>query len=203
MKVVNVHAKVNLDLCKGCKTCERVCPVYAVTVTREGKRVNVEIDHDLCVGCWNCEQRCPEHAIEMISCDPYTLSTDVSTFDYEQITQLCRKARFHPKQVVCYCTASRAEELAAAVLGGASSPDEVVRATGIGAGCGIECNQPILRFLEAAGKTFERRKGSYQWYGRTATAWDVPEDIRNKYPVFRFDGDREMFEKIVNAPVNK
>ncbi len=203
MKIVNVRAKVNLDLCKGCKNCERVCPVYAIEVTREGKQVNVEINDDLCVGCWTCEQRCPEHAIEMVSCEPFSLSTDIANFEYEQITELCRKARFHPKQIVCYCTASRAEELAAAVLGGASSPDAVVRATGIGAGCGIECNQPILRFLDAAGKTFERRKNSYQWYGRTTTAWDVPEDVRNMYPVFHFNGDREMFEKIINAPVHK
>lgn len=201
MKVVNVHASVNMDLCKGCKNCQHVCPVYAVKVTRKGKQVTVDVNEDLCVGCWNCEQRCPEHAIQMIPCEPYTLTTDVSLFDHGQIEDLCRKARFHPKQVVCYCTASRAEELAAAVLNGASSPDEIVRATGIGAGCGIECNQPILRFLEAAGKSFERPKDSYQWYGRTCTAWDVSEEVRKKYPVFRFDGDREMFEQIIDAPV--
>ncbi len=203
MKMVNVHARVNMDLCKGCRNCERVCPVYAVKVTREGKQVRVDINDGLCVGCWNCEQRCPEHAITMVSCEPYTLSTDVTSVDYDQVVELCRKARFHPKQVVCYCTASRAEELAAAILKGASSPDAVVRATGIGAGCGIECNQPILRFLEAAGKTFERRKKSYQWYGRTATAWEVPEEVRRKYPVFRFEEDLEMFETIVNSPVNR
>lgn len=201
MKVVSLHAKVNMDLCKGCKTCEMVCPVYAVTVTRNGKEFTVDIDEQRCVGCWNCEQRCPEHAIEMTPCEPYVLQTDVSQFDYAQIEELCRKARFHPKQAVCYCTACRAEELAAAILAGAKSPDEVVLATGAGAGCGIECNQPILRFLEAANITFERRKSSYQWYGRTVTAWDVPLDVRESYPVFRFDGDRQLFEKIINTPV--
>lgn len=203
MKTVSVHARVDMEMCKGCKNCEMVCPVYAVTVTREGKQVSVDIDENKCVGCWNCEQRCPEHAISMISCEPYDLTSDVSAFDYDRITELCRKARFHPKQVVCYCTASRAEELAAAVLGGAKTPDAVVLATGIGAGCGIECNQPIMRFLEAAGHSFERRKSSYQWYGRTATAWEVPQEIRTAYPVFRFDGDRELFERIIAAPVEK
>jgi len=190
-------------MCKGCKNCEMVCPVYAVKVTREGKQVSVHIDENKCVGCWNCEQRCPEHAISMAACEPYVLGTDVSAFDYDRIAELCRKAHFHPKQVVCYCTASRAEELAAAVLGGATTPDAVVLATGVGAGCGIECNQPVMRVLEAAGHSFDRPKSSYQWYGRTATAWEVPHAVREAYPVFRFDGDRELFERIVSAPVEK
>jgi NAD-dependent dihydropyrimidine dehydrogenase PreA subunit/bacterioferritin-associated ferredoxin len=203
MKTVSVHAKVDLERCKGCKTCEMVCPVFAVKVSRIDKQVAVTIDESKCVGCWNCEQRCPEKAIGMIPCEPYTLSVDVSQFDYDRIVDLCRKARFHPKQVVCYCTASRAEELAAAIMAGADSPDKLVLATGVGAGCGIECNQPIMRFLEAAGLSFERSKSSYQWYGRTITAWEVPDSVRTAFPVFRFDGDRELFERIINAPVKE
>jgi bacterioferritin-associated ferredoxin len=177
-----------------------VCPVYAITVKKKGE-VEVKIDENRCVGCWNCEQRCPEHAITMVPCEPYRLGTDVSPFDYKEIATLCRKAHFHPKQVVCYCTASRAEELAAAILAGAKTPDEVVLATGIGAGCGIECNQPIQRFLEAAGIRFERRKESYQWYGRTTTIWEISPVVRADYPTFRFEDDRELIDRIVNAPV--
>ena len=203
MKTVSVHARVDMELCKGCKTCEMVCPVYAVKMSRSGKQVSVVIDENKCVGCWNCEQRCPEHAIRMVPCEPYTLTTDVGQFDYGRIADLCRKAHFHPKQVVCYCTASRAEELAAAILAGASTPDTLVLATGVGAGCGIECNQPIMRFLEAAGLSFDRPKSSYQWYGRTVTAWEVPAAVRSAFPVFRFDGDRELFERIIDAPIEK
>ena len=201
MKVVNVHPKVDMDLCKGCKTCQMVCPVYAITVKKEAGAPHVDIDEEKCVGCWNCEQRCPEHAIEMVPCKPYVLQTDVSQFDYKDIEALCRKARFHPKQVVCYCTAGRAEELAAGILAGAKTPDELVRATGVGAGCGIECNQSIQRFLEAAGLNFERRKQSYQWYGRTATVWEVSEEVKDANPVFRFDDDRRILDSIVDASV--
>lgn len=201
MKIVNVHARVNMPLCKACKTCQMVCPVYAITVTRKEKEIQVKIDEEKCVGCWNCEQRCPEHAIEMAPCEPYSLETDISRFDYKDIEDLCRKARFHPKQLVCYCTASRAEELAAAILGGAGTPDAVVLATGIGSGCGIECNQTILRFLQAAGIEYERPKQSWQWYGRTITAWDVPSEVREEYPVFRFDEDRALLDRIIEAPV--
>ncbi|MBU1206011.1 MAG: 4Fe-4S binding protein [Proteobacteria bacterium] len=201
MKIVSVHAHVNRELCTGCKTCAMVCPVYAVTVKRENGKPRVDIDIRKCVGCWNCEQRCPEHAINMEPCEPYPLQTDISRWDYKEIEALCRKARFHPQQVVCYCSASRAEELAAAVLAGAKTPDAVVLATGIGAGCGIECNQPIQRFLEAAGWRPERRKDSYQWYGRTTTVWEVSPEVKANHPGFRFLEDRELMDRIVNAPV--
>jgi len=201
MKVVDVHASVIENLCKGCKTCEMVCPVYAITVSKREKKFKVEINHKRCVGCWNCEQRCPEHAVEMKPCNPYTIGTDVSQFDYNEIEALCRKARFHPKQLVCYCSGSRAEELAAAILSGAKTPDALVLATGVGAGCGIECNQPILRFLESAGLSFERKKKSFQWYGRTTTVWEVPSRLKEDFPVFRFEQDRELFDRIINASV--
>ncbi len=200
MKVVNVRAKVNMELCDGCKTCQMVCPVYAVKVKKEGKEVQVHIDNK-CVGCWNCEQRCPEHAIEMLPREPYVLGTDVSQFDYKEIEALCRKARFHPKQGVCYCSGSKAEELAAAILGGAKTPDAVVLATGIGAGCGIECNQPIQRFLEATGLSYERPRQSWQWYGRTTTAWEVSSAVKESYPVFHFEDDRKLLDRIADAPL--
>jgi len=201
MKMVNVHASVNEELCKGCKTCEMVCPVYAIQVSKQEKEFKVDIDPKRCVGCWNCEQRCPEHAIEMKPCEPYVLSTDVTQFDYKEIEALCRKARFHPKQLVCYCSGSRAEELAAAILSGARTPDALVLATGVGAGCGIECNQPILRFLESAGLSFERKKRSFQWYGRTTTVWEIPSKLKETFPVFRFEEDQKLFDRIINAPV--
>lgn len=201
MKTVKVQAKVNQELCTGCRTCEKVCPVYAAELVKEKKGFHVDIDLSLCVGCWNCEQRCPEHAIVMVPCEPFDIGTDVSLYDYGQIQALCRKAHFHPKQLVCYCTATRAEELAAAILGGAASPDALVRATGVGSGCGIECNQTILRFLEAAGIAWERRKGSYQWMGRTMTNWEVPDEVKQKHASFRFDSDREIMDRIVQAPV--
>lgn len=201
MKVVSVQAEVNPELCSGCKTCQMVCPVYAIKVSRQDKKPRVDIDLKKCVGCWNCEQRCPDHAISMVPCEPFTLTSDVGQFPYEQIADLCRRVRFHPKQIMCYCTATRAEEVAAAILDGAASPDQVVLACGIGAGCGIECNQTILRFLEAAGKRFERRKDSYQWYGRTPTAWEIPSEVKSAFATFRFDNDRELLERIAEAPV--
>lgn len=202
MKTVRVQAQVDSERCKGCRTCQMVCPVYAIDIKKVDGNKRSIVDYDLCVGCWNCEQRCTEHAIAMVSCEPFDLETEITKFDYDQIAALCRRAHFHPKQIVCYCTATRAEELAASILDGASSPDQVVRACGVGSGCGIECNQTIMRFLEAAQKTFERPKWSNQWYGRTATVWDVPDEIKRKHAGFCFDKDKELLDRIVEAPIN-
>jgi bacterioferritin-associated ferredoxin len=178
-----------------------VCPVYAARVRKKDGVTQVTINEEKCVGCWNCEQRCPEHAIEMAPCEPYVLATDVSQFDYQEIQSLCRKANFHPKQGVCYCTGSRAEELAAAILAGAKTPDALVLATGVGAGCGIECNQPIQRFLAAAGIRYERPQRSFQWYGLTTTVREVSEEVRKNHPDFRFEDDRDLMDRIVQAPI--
>jgi len=180
-----------------------VCPVYAIKVKKRAKEIQLDIDTSRCVGCWNCEQRCPVRAIEMIPCEPRVLGTDVSTVDYAEIEALCRKAHFNPKQIVCYCTATRGEELAAAIVAGAKTPDEVVLATGIGSGCGIECNQPIQRFLAAADLTHQRPKPGWQWYGKTITAWEVDPEVIKNYPVFCFEDDRKLLERIAAAPVKR
>ena len=74
--------------------------------------------------------------------------------------------------------------------------------TGMRTGCKVECIQPILRLLEAAGITPKRPKG-WQWYGRTATIWEIPEEVRQKYSSrgFYFDEDLKLLDSIVSAPL--
>lgn len=51
---------VHPDLCKGCKICEKTCPVHVATVV-DGKAV---IDPSQCNRCGRCIAKCPFHAIE-------------------------------------------------------------------------------------------------------------------------------------------
>ncbi|MEW6622333.1 MAG: NAD(P)-binding protein [Bacillota bacterium] len=183
-----------------CRTCEKVCPVLAIKGKTSGQRNVAEVDVNYCVGCNACEQRCPEYAILLNKLDkPVIIKTDVNKVDYEQIASLCRKAKFHPEQIVCYCTATRAEEIAAAVILGAKTPEDVSRATGVRTGCKVECIQPVLRILEAAGIQPEPRKDGWQWYGRTPTVWEIREGIKAKFnhKGFYFTEDIQLLDRLI------
>lgn len=200
MKVVSLLAVVESEKCNGCSICERVCPVLAV---ERVERIAV-VDADKCSGCGACEQRCPTYAIAMVKRDqPFVVKVDVDAVNYDEVVELCRKAKLNPEQLVCYCTATRAEEVAAAVLQGARSPEDVSLRTGVRTGCKVECIQPVLRLLEAAGIQPEPPKGGWQWYGRTVTPWEIPEELRKRYSSrgFYFDEDIKLLEAVVNAPL--
>lgn len=156
-------------------------------------------DESRCLGCSNCEQRCPHRAITMVRReDPFIVGVDITSVDRARVLELCEKARFHPEQIVCYCTETRAEEIAAAILKGARNPAEIGAATGAGSGCSVECIQPLLRFLEAAGIEPGPPQGT-QWYGRTATAWEISKEVAEKpsYHKFHFEDDRRLLDRIV------
>ena len=156
-------------------------------------------DEKRCLGCSNCEQRCPHKAITMARRDdPFVVGVDMKTVDMAQVRALCLKARFNPAQIACYCTETRAEEIAAAILKGAKNPAEIGAMTGAGSGCGVECNQPMLRLLEAAGIDPGKPTGT-QWYGRTATAWEVPREVTEEpaYRKFHFQDDRDLLNRVV------
>lgn len=198
MRSVTMEAVVDPGKCRGCLICERICPVLSIRV--KDKKAVVDPEH--CLGCGNCEQRCPEAAIRMARREePRVVRTNMDGLDPEMVANLCRKAMLHPKQIVCYCTATRAEEIAAAVLKGAKSPEEVSATTGVRTGCKVECIQPVLRILHAAGIEPVRPPRGYQWYGLTPTVWDIPAEVKKKYAQrgFYFDDDRKLLDKLIET----
>lgn len=197
MRRVTQLAVVDPDICIGCKICEKVCPTLAIHVVD-----NVaEVTREECTGCSGCEQRCPTRAIVMVGReDQRIIEFEWDEDIQEEVNELCRKADFHPEQIICYCTETRAEELAAAVLAGNDTPEKLSAVTGIRTGCKIECVQPILRILNAAGITPTPPEGGFQWYGLTPTVFDISENIKEKYKKggFNFDADIELFEDVIN-----
>jgi len=131
---------------------------------------------------------------------PRYVGMDVAQFDQQKIREICEKAHLNPEQIICYCVGVRAEEVAAALLAGAKTPEDVSAMTGVRTGCTIECIQPVLRLVEAAGLPLVRNEKGWQWYGTTATAWDLPEDVKEKFGKgFYFDQDKELLDREVSA----
>jgi Pyruvate/2-oxoacid:ferredoxin oxidoreductase delta subunit/bacterioferritin-associated ferredoxin len=197
LKLISLKAQINSEKCIGCGVCTKVCP--ATTIKLEEKKALV--NEEFCRGCGACEQRCPVYAVTMVKLEkPYTVAVSITDLPYEKIEELCHKAHLHLEQIVCYCTGTRAEEVAAAIIKGATTPEEISRKTGIRMGCKVECIQPILRLLQAAGIKPERPDG-YQWYGLTPTIWDIPAEVKEKYNKrgFYFDEDIRVLDKVVAA----
>ena len=195
MKLVTLVAKVDMEKCTGCQTCVKVCPTLAIKVVDKKAVINEE----MCRGCGNCNQRCPVYAVNMVKLEnPYKVSVSIDDVPYEKIDELCKKALLNPEQIICYCTATRAEEVAAAVLKGATTPEEISLKTGIRTGCKVECIQPILRLLVANNVKPVPPEGGYQWYGVTPTIWDISEETKKKYNSrgFYFEEDIKLLNKV-------
>lgn len=70
----NYIPNVKKDDCVGCGKCEKVCPIFAISVKEEesgdapgeknGRR-KAAVDTEICLGCGVCARNCPTKAIEM------------------------------------------------------------------------------------------------------------------------------------------
>jgi NADPH-dependent glutamate synthase beta subunit-like oxidoreductase len=151
-----------------------------------------------CRGCSNCEQRCPASAISIERKEiPLAVGIDPKEVDREKILEVCKKAKMHPQQIVCYCTKTTAEEIIAAILRGANTPASISLVTGARTGCTVLCVQSVMKLLKAAGQPISSGPGS-RCYGDPITVWDVDEETKKKYgrQGFHFDDDRRLFEKV-------
>lgn len=203
MRLVNTIPLLDEEKCIGCVICTSVCPTLAWSVDRETKLAL--LDEPLCFGCVNCESRCPTYAIKMVPRkEDKFLYVDPKQVDYAQVEDLCRKAHFHPEQIICFCTSSRAEEAAAAILTGSRTPEDISARTGIRSGCTLECSQPLLRLLEAAGIPFQPALDGKGWqiYGKVPTVWEIPQSVKDKYATrgFHFDEDQALMEEVTASP---
>ena len=106
------------------------------------------------------------------------IGVDISQSNYEEVQKICYDAHLHPEQIICYCTSTRADEVAAAILQGADTPDKISQRTGLRTGCTVECLQPAIRLLDAAGIKLETPICRYQWYGATPTIWSISDEVK-------------------------
>ena len=180
-KRVTMVAEIIGDKCTGCRLCEQVCATVAITMRPRtddeiGPGRNIAVMHDEhCYNIQSCLEICPDDAIVMRELEvPFEVKVDTESVDQDRLKAICRSAKFSPKTVVCPCTGTTAGELAAAVLHGASTPDELSRMTGVRTGCSELCLQPMFDVLAAGGHTEMARnpRTGFQWYGRAGDLYD-------------------------------
>jgi Fe-S-cluster-containing hydrogenase component 2 len=189
MRVVNYMAVIDESSCTGCKRCETVCPPAAIKVVEKIARV----DEKKCLACTKCWHLCPEHSITMAERpDELIIGIDFDEVDSEAIEELCKKAHFFPEQFVCACTLTLAKEVAAAIILGAKSPEDVTAMTGVRSGCAIYCMGPILRLLKAHGVEIQE-PGDHRWYDLSLSLWDVSDEVAEKYPGYYLKEDKNGF----------
>ena len=155
-----------------------------------------------CRGCGNCEQRCPTLAISMKPLpEPFVVKVEPSQSDPKLIQELCTRAHLNPKSIVCFCTTTRAEEIAAAILQGAKTPEEISLKTGARTGCSVLCIQPIFRLLESARVPFTQSAVSHVWYKTIPNIWEIPQALKDRHDRsgFRFAEDADFYKKLTKS----
>lgn len=208
-KIIRMVAEILAENCTGCRLCTFVCPTAALTMRPRGEneegpgRYIAELPKpELCLNAQNCLEICPDDAIVMNKLDqPFTVGVDPSTEDPEKIAELCLMAGQLPDARICFCTETTAAELAAAILQGADTPEELAIRTGGRTGCAEICQQPTLRLLAAAGHgdTDHNPPRAFQWYGLTGNLMEnldenleVPQELLDEYPQYPLEKDRNV-----------
>jgi len=178
MKVVNFFSVVDPQKCNGDKRCESLCPSGAIKVSEK----IAAVDESRCVACGKCFETCREDAVRMVRRPaPRVIAFDVESVDQTSIQTLCEKASFLPDMSICPCTGTTAKEVAAAIIDGANSPEDIIVKTGAGSGCGIYCMGIIFQFFRAAGVEMP---DDPRWNYLPLTPGDIPDEIVEKYPEY-------------------
>jgi heterodisulfide reductase subunit A len=68
-------AKVNEDLCTGCRICLSVCPYDAIS--RDEEKGIAIISEKLCTGCGTCAASCPSNAIQQLGFNDAEVKSEV------------------------------------------------------------------------------------------------------------------------------
>jgi len=196
LRTVNKFAVVDEQKCNACTICVKLCPVEAIRMEKRGDKRLAVIDERGCLDCKLCFTRCPEYAIAMVERDtPLEVGVTTAGVSEEDIARICEAAHMYPDQVICYCLRVQAKEIAAAILKGARTPEDISRATGARTGCGTLCITGIIRLLRAAGIELTKAPG-YQWYGLKVSIWEMSPEIQQKYPQYYVADDLRAVSEV-------
>jgi ferredoxin/bacterioferritin-associated ferredoxin len=197
MVVREYMADIDMEGCKVCRKCEKICPSGAISFVKKDKII--VIDQERCIDCQRCMDACPHNAITMQPrTSDFALSVNVGELDQHKIKAICRKIGLMPGEAVCACTFITAQEVVGAILKGAKTPEDICAMTGMRQGCGIYCLVNIFKLLDAADIQPVDRGWSYL-YHHPLNPLDIPEDqvkkINKEFPQFHLLEDVVMIKR--------
>jgi len=182
--------------CTGCYRCERACPTGAIAMVGPRKEALAVVTPQACIACFRCVDVCDDDAIDIAELDePHMVRTSTKTVDPQALTELCEKAGLPPNQVACLCSSTKVKELAAAVLSGASTFEELALATGAASGCLLYCSVPMRRVLVAHVGEIDDKSSHVRRYDTDKVLLDIPEDAADAYPLFALRQEQDAVRR--------
>lgn len=194
MKVVKYLSQVDETKCTGDKLCQEICPSGAIRVV--GKKAKV--DGEKCLACTRCVDRCTRAALTMVPRrQPRVVGLSAKDVDQAELKELLRKVHRLPADLVCVCTVTFAEEIAAAIIKGARSVREVALMTGVMTGCQEFCVPTVQRMLKAYGvNVSESEAGAPMKYDQTFSMWDMTAEQEEKFAGYYLKEDRDLANQL-------
>ena len=194
MKTIRFGIEVTEENCTGCYRCERVCPTEAMVMVGPKTKAIAVVDNDKCVACMRCIDACDDDALHAITRDePLVLDPDHSDVELDAVGELCRTAGLDPSMQICTCSETFAQDVAAQILEGATSYEELALSVGVQSGCLMYCSIPIYRLLSAA--TGEAKSNSQvRRYSPDLKLIDIPAELDEKYPMFNIGAEQRQRE---------
>lgn len=191
MNTIQIGIEVIDENCTGCYRCERVCPTEAIVMVGPKTKALAVVDNDKCIACIRCIDSCDDDALRTINRDePIVQDFDPSGVDPEAVKELCRAADMAPSHLVCTCANTTAQEIAATILQGASTYEEVSLRIGVQAGCLMYCSVPLRR-LVMAGTGNAHTTSKLRRYASDQSLIDIDPDLDARYPLFKIRTEQE------------
>jgi ferredoxin len=189
MGTIQFGIEVVDENCTGCYRCERVCPTEAIVMVGPKTEALAVVDNEKCIACMRCIDSCDDDALKTINRE-VALELDTSELDEEAIKEMCRAADMMPTHLVCPCNNTTAQEIAAAILQGANTFEEVSLRNGVQSGCLMYCSVGLRRLL-IAGTGEARTSSKLRRYDSDQSLLDINPDLDALYPIFNVSVEQE------------
>jgi ferredoxin len=186
MRLVTHEIEIVEANCTGCYRCERACPTNAITMVGPKQSALAVVDNDSCIACSRCIDSCDDDAMLARERDePMLVQTEVEPALEADVAGLCRSAGLDPELSVCLCSQTQAQEVAAAVLGGAATFTDLALATGAQSGCLLYCSVPMRRLLTAyLGHEPDEGASKLRRYPPAQGVLELSAEVAARYPTF-------------------